>query len=104
MEAIVAENVFHRAAILGSARAGALARGAQARLWVDGQLRETAPVTTDVAATIERTARVLAAVGERLRAGDLILAGSSTHVPVRAGSAIVAEIDGVGRVEARVEP
>lgn len=102
MEEIVAANVFHHAAILGSARVGALARGAQARLWVDGRLRETAPATTDVAATIKRVVAVLAGVGERVRAGDLILAGSLTHVPVRGGSKILAEIDGVGRVQATV--
>jgi 2-keto-4-pentenoate hydratase len=102
MEGIVAANVFHRAAVIGGARAGALPPMAPARLWIDGELREIAPVTTDVAAVVGRLAAVLAAVGERLRAGDLILAGSLIHVPVRPGSTIVAAIDGVDRVEARV--
>jgi len=99
-QAIVAGNVFHRAAVIGPARAGGLAAAACARLWIDGDLRELAPVTTDVPATIGLVAGLLAAIGERLRPGDLILAGSLTHVPVRAGSALTAEIDGVGRVEA----
>jgi 2-oxo-3-hexenedioate decarboxylase len=99
-KAIIAENVFHRAAVIGPARAGGLAAAACARLWIDGELRELAPVTTDVPATIGHVAGLLAAAGERLRPGDLILAGSLTHVPVRAGSALSAEIDGVGRVEA----
>jgi|tagenome__1003787_1003787.scaffolds.fasta_scaffold20679090_2 2-keto-4-pentenoate hydratase len=99
MEAIVAGNVFHRAAVLGRARAGDLPAAACARLWIDGELREIAPVTTDVAATIAHVAGLLAALGERLLAGDVILAGSLTHVPVRIGSAVAAEIDGVGRVE-----
>jgi len=99
-EAIVAANVFHRAAVLGRARAGGLAPGACARLWIDGELREIAPVTTDVAETIAHVGGLLKAVGERLRTGDLILAGSLTHVPVRPGSTAVAEIDGIGAVEA----
>jgi 2-keto-4-pentenoate hydratase len=100
MRAIVARNVFHRAAVLGRARAGGLPAAACARLWIDGELREIAPVTTDVAATIAHVAGLLAAVGERLRAGDVILGGSLTHVPVHIGSAVAAEIDGAGRVEA----
>jgi 2-keto-4-pentenoate hydratase len=102
MEEIVAANVFHRAAIVGPARAGALPAAAPARLWIDGELRETAPVTTDVGATVARLANVLAALEQPLRAGDLILAGSLIHVPVSAGSSIAAEIEGVGRVEATV--
>jgi len=102
MEEIVAANVFHRAAVLGRARCGALPPGACARLWVDGELRELAPATTDVPATIAHVGGLLAALGERLRAGDLILAGSLTHVPVPEGGAITAEIDGVGQVQATV--
>jgi 2-keto-4-pentenoate hydratase len=94
--------VFHRAAIVGPARAGALPAAALARLWIDGELRETAPVTTDVGATVARLANVLAALEQPLRAGDLILAGSLIHVPVSAGSSIAADIEGVGRVEATV--
>jgi 2-keto-4-pentenoate hydratase len=104
MEAIVAGNVFHRAAVLGGARAGGLAAAACARLWIDGELREIAPVTTDVAATIAHVAGLLAAAGERLRAGDVILAGSLTHAPVGFGSKVEAEIDGLGRVETALLP
>ena len=34
--------------------------------------------------------------------GDRVLAGSSTHVPVGPGDHVVVEIDGLGRVEARI--
>jgi len=104
LEAIVAANVFHRAAVLGRVRAGALTAGACARLWIDGELREIAPVTTDVVTTIAHVAGMLASIGERLRPGDLILAGSLTQVPVRPGSAVAAEIDGAGRVEVALGP
>jgi hypothetical protein len=92
--------VFDRAAVIGRACAGGLPAAACARLWIDGELRESAPVTTDVAATIAH----VAAAGKRLRAGDLILAGSLTRVPVRPGSTVIAEIDGIGRVEAALMP
>lgn len=85
--------VIEGAAVIGRACAGGLPAGAYARLWIDDEPAELAPVTIDVAAAI-------AAVGERLRPGDLILAGSLIRIPVRAGSAVAAEIDGIGRVEA----
>jgi len=49
-------------------------------------------------------ARLLGAVGERLRAGDLILSGSVTQVGVAAGDKVRAEIDGLGSVALTVEP
>lgn len=102
MEAIVEANVFHRAAVLGRPRSGALPAAACARVWIDGELREIAPVTTNVPVTIVHVAGLLAAIGERLRAGDLILAGSLTHMPLPHGGTITAEIDGVGAVLATV--
>jgi 2-keto-4-pentenoate hydratase/2-oxohepta-3-ene-1,7-dioic acid hydratase in catechol pathway len=102
MEAIVEANVFHRAAVLGPARSGGLPSAACARLWVDGELREIAPVTTDVPVTIAHVAGLLAGLGEQLQAGDLILAGSLIHVPLPEGGAITAEIDGIGQVQATV--
>jgi 2-keto-4-pentenoate hydratase len=104
MEAIVEANVFHRAAVLGRGRSGGLPPAACARLWVDGELREVAPVTTDAPATIAHVAGLLAAIGEQLQAGDLILAGSLIHVPLPEGGAITAEIDGVGQVQATMSP
>jgi 2-keto-4-pentenoate hydratase len=104
MEAIIAANVFHRAAVLGPARSGGLPPAACARLWIDGELAEIAPVTTNVPATIAHVAGLLAGLGEQLLAGDLILAGSLTHVPLPTGGAITAEIDGIGRVWATVNP
>jgi 2-keto-4-pentenoate hydratase len=104
MEAIVAANVFHRAAVLGPARSGGLPPAACARLWIDGELAEIAPVTTNIPATIAHVAGLLAGLGEQLQAGDVILAGSLTHAPLPAGGAITAEIDGIGRVQATVNP
>src|SRR5206468_3227713 len=91
---IIARNVFHLAAALGSHRAPA--PGPEARLWVDGALAEAAPVTTDAAAVIALLHAQLTALGEALRPGDLILSGSLCHVPVSPGAHLAVEIDGLG--------
>jgi 2-keto-4-pentenoate hydratase len=96
---IIAGNVFHLAAALGAERASA--PGGEARMWVDGSLAEAQPVTTDVPAVLARLRSQLTAAGEQLRPGDLILSGSLCHVPVAPGARLAAEIDGLGRIEAR---
>jgi 2-keto-4-pentenoate hydratase len=95
LEGIVAANVFHRAVALGGQRGA----GTEARLWIDGELRETALVTPGAAAVVRRLAEQLDAAGERLRTGDLVLAGSVIHVPAGPGCRVAAEIAGVDRVE-----
>jgi hypothetical protein len=85
--------VIDGGAVIGRACAGGLPAAAHARLWIDDELREVAPVNTDAAG-------LLVAVGDRLRPGDLILSSPLTRVPVRAGSTVATEIDGIGRVEA----
>jgi 2-keto-4-pentenoate hydratase/ketosteroid isomerase-like protein len=97
LEAIVEANVFHRAVVLGP-RTERVPAG-EARLLVDGTVRETAPMAREPAAAVRAVAEVLGAAGERLRAGDVIIAGSLTHVPVGPGQAVAAEIDGLGRVD-----
>jgi hypothetical protein len=94
MEEIVEANVFHRAAILGEARAAA--PGPAARLYVDGELAESAPVTVDVAAVLARVGGLLTELGLELRRGDMILAGSLTHVPMTPPATLTATIDGLG--------
>lgn len=102
MEAIVAANVFHRAVAFGPTRPGAEVAGARVRLLIGGDVRDEGPVRGDPEATVRAAARLLDAVGERLEPGDRVLAGSSCHVPAGPGDAIAAEIDGLGRVEARI--
>src|SRR4051795_1893092 len=65
--ALVAANVLHRAVAFGPTRPGAGAPGGPARLLIGGALREEAPVRGDPAAVVAATARLLAAVGERLQ-------------------------------------
>jgi 2-keto-4-pentenoate hydratase len=100
LAAIVAGNVFHRAAVLGPPREHA--PGPRARVWVDGELRAEAAVDTDEAAVRERVGALLEALGLRLEPGDRVLAGSLTHVAVAPGQTVEAEIDGLGRVALRL--
>src|SRR4051795_11517298 len=101
-QALVAANVLHRAVAFGRTRPGAGAPAGPARLLIGGELREEAPVRGDPAAVVATTARLLAAIGERLEPGDRILAGSSCHVPAVPGDAVVAEIAGLGAVAATI--
>jgi 2-keto-4-pentenoate hydratase len=48
------------------------------------------------------TARQLEAVDERLRAGDRIITGSLTHVPVRAGDAVEISIEPLGSLAIQI--
>jgi 2-keto-4-pentenoate hydratase len=96
-ETVIASNVLHRAFVLGPTRRlppGPL----EARVTVNGALLEAVECRKDLAACVEAAARLLGAAGERLEPGDRIITGSLTHVPVRAGDSLLAEITGVGAV------
>jgi hypothetical protein len=94
-----AREVAHRACVLGETRPlGAWPRGT-ARILVNGELRQSAPLPPGCDARLAAAADVLGAVGLRLLPGDRILAGSLTHVEAGPGDRVVAEIDSLGRVE-----
>jgi len=102
LKGIVAGNVFHRAFALGPAASVTAPLDAEARSIVNGQVRETGRACGDYAETVRTVARLLDAVGERLRRGDRILSGSVTQVGVEAGDEVRAEIDGLGSVAVTV--
>jgi hypothetical protein len=58
--------------------------GLAGRLLVRGGLRASGRAAHDVAEKVSSAARLLAAVGERLEAGDLIITGSIVQVPITA--------------------
>ena len=105
VEAILAENVFHRAAVLGAPAPAFPAEGLEAVIRVNGEERESATAPDDFADVVELTARLLGVAGEQLREGDRIIAGSLTaQVPVGPGDVVAVELAGVGSVEARIAP
>lgn len=97
-EDIVAANVFHRAFALGDLDRPWPPRPPLGRIIVDGETRAESVADADLAELVRVVAALLGRMGERLRAGDRLITGSVVQVPVRSGSAIAADIDGLGRV------
>ena len=81
LEGIVAANVFHRAVAFGLAAPPAGPLDAEARSVVNGHVRAGGRARGDYGETVQTVARLLGAVGERLRRGGRILVGSVTQVP-----------------------
>jgi 2-keto-4-pentenoate hydratase len=97
VELAVAGNVFHRAVVFGLTRQDAAVSGTVASVTVDGEQRERGDVTTDLAETIRLVADLLGAVGERLSAGDRIIAGSlTTPVELAAGNRVELDLGMLG--------
>jgi 2-keto-4-pentenoate hydratase len=100
VEEALAGNVFHRAVVLGPHRQDAAVGGIVATISISGEQRESSPAEVDLADTIRLVADLLAACGERLEAGDRIIAGTLTPpVPVSAGDEVRAELGPLGAVE-----
>jgi 2-keto-4-pentenoate hydratase len=99
---ILAANVFHRAFAIGDIQPFTATAGREARLWADGDLLETGQLLDDYADTVRAAQRRLHAIGEKLRPGDFILAGSAVHVPVEPGQRVSVEIDGLSRLEVTI--
>jgi len=95
-ESVVVSNVFHRAVAFGAWSADSPEASAAGRLSVRSDVRASARVPTDVLERLLGAARILASVGERLRAGDRVITGSIVQVPVHDGDDVVAAIDGLG--------
>jgi 2-keto-4-pentenoate hydratase len=100
VERIVAENVFHRAVVFGPSRQDVALSGVDAAIAVGGEQRQSAPAAVDLARTIRLVADLLGECGERLQAGDRIIAGSITPaVPVEPGDSVACEFGPLGRLE-----
>ena len=98
LEGIAAANVFHRAVAFGPVASIARPLDAEARSVVNGHVRAAGRARGDHGETVQTVARLLGALGERLRRGDRILTGSVTQVPVGPGDEVLAEIEGLGSV------
>jgi 2-keto-4-pentenoate hydratase len=96
-ESVVATNVYHRAFALGPLDRPPPA-GVEGRLIVNGEVRDSAPASQDCADLVRATAKLLGAVGERLRAGDRLITGSVVQVPIEPGDEVTANLGHVGQV------
>jgi 2-keto-4-pentenoate hydratase len=100
VEETLAGNVFHRAVVLGPTRQDAAVSGVEATVRVNGEERESAPGSVDLAATIALVADLLGSAGERLKAGDRIICGSLTApVPVAPDERVEVDLGPLGTVE-----
>ncbi len=103
LQSIIAANIFHRAFVLGPSQPALPAEGVAAEVTVNGELRAKAEAPHEFTEVVMLVARLLDALGERLRQGDRIIAGSLTEqVPVGPGDHAVVDLGRLGRVEVGV--
>jgi 2-keto-4-pentenoate hydratase len=102
-DSIVAANVFHRAFVLGPGRPAreAFAPALRGRVWVNGVLRHEADAE-DTLTRILAIARLLEAVGERLRAGDWVICGAASGGLVMQGDEVEVGIAALGNVRVTI--
>jgi 2-keto-4-pentenoate hydratase len=101
-EEVVADKVYHRAFVLGPTRKVVPGTRLESTCRVNGEIRASGTTSEDFAVKLLATARQLEAVDEGLRAGDRIIAGSLTHVPVRAGDAVEISIEPLGLLASQI--
>lgn len=104
VEEICAGNIYQRGVVLGPTRPGASLAGASGRVFADGveaaSTDDPQGVPGEVVPLVAHVAAVLDGVGERLRAGDVIITGAIVApLAIHAGSAVRYELDPFGTIE-----
>ncbi len=98
---VIEHNIFHRAVAIGSSSGLDSAEGVEAQLTVDGELHGGADAANvDLPGTVALVADALEEAGERLEAGDRIIAGTLTP-PAAVGPGTTAALDlgPIGRLQ-----
>ena len=107
LETVLGENIFQRGVILGPpdpGRAGGDVAGIRARTACDGvelgSTDDTAALTGELIGVIASVADLLAAFGETLRAGEVVIAGAVLpHVWPAPGQRVEVELEPLGRLD-----
>jgi 2-keto-4-pentenoate hydratase len=105
---ILAGNIFHRHVVFGPVDHGrSTGEGITGRALVDGEevaaTDDPAAFTGELVEIVRLTAETLAASGERLRAGEVVITGSVLPpLPVAAGQAVEADLGPLGRLSLRL--
>ncbi len=108
VRAILAGNIFHRHVLLGPVDRGrSTGDGVTARVVIDGEQvaanDEPATLTGELVEVVRLTAETLAACGERLRAGEVLITGSMTPPqPVAPGQRVSVEVAPLGTLALRL--
>jgi 2-keto-4-pentenoate hydratase len=97
-QSIVTNNVFHRAVAFGET-AIPLVSDHQGTVHGNGERRDRAPWPVDVPDRVVSAASVLAALHERMRAGERIITGSITQLPIAVGDLLEADFGGYARMK-----
>jgi 2-keto-4-pentenoate hydratase len=100
-ESIVAGNIWHRAFATGPLHAEPPPEVVRAVVSMNGAVAGEGEQRADPLETARVVGELLRAVGEELRAGDLIIAGSIVHVPAELGDVVV-ELESLGAVGVRL--
>jgi 2-keto-4-pentenoate hydratase len=103
-EDILARNIFQRAVLLGPLQDVGDTHDLRLRVLVDGEeavdTSDITAATGDVFDAVASVAETLAAAGERLRAGDVVIAGSIVPaLELEPGQDVVVELEPLGRLE-----
>jgi 2-keto-4-pentenoate hydratase len=98
---IVAENVFHRAVAFGPLCPLPLPENVRGSIAIDGAVRGEG-AAGNLFDPLERAAQILASVDEAILAGDRVITGSLTQVPVCRGDVVTADLGALGSVALRL--
>jgi 2-keto-4-pentenoate hydratase len=106
VEAILASNVFQRGVVLGPASERSSLAGVTARVAMrdggDSTVDDPEAVTGPPLPLLRHVDALLAAFGERLRPGDVVITGALVPpIPVAPGDAIDYELDPLGSLSLR---
>jgi 2-keto-4-pentenoate hydratase len=108
VRAILAGNIFHRHVVLGPVDTErSTGDGISARVLVDGEevaaTDDPGALTGDLVEVVRLTAETLAACGERLRAGEVVITGSALPPqPVAAGQRVEVRLPPLGALSLRL--
>ena len=100
---IVAENVFHRAVAFGPWHS-MLPPRADVWMFVNGDVHGGATASDDIADRVPAAARILAAMGEQLVAGDRLITGGVLQVRLEPGDEVLADMGPLGRLGVSIGP
>jgi 2-keto-4-pentenoate hydratase len=103
VERILRGNIFQRGVMLGPRSERASLEGLSGRVERSGsppvEVDDTQAVTGDIVAVVRHVADLLAAFGELLRAGEVVITGAIVPpMPVSAGDAVEYELRPLGRL------